>query len=56
LLKPAFDQLAAGAEPPLLWHVLQMVQYLPGPLNMAGLLDPDFWQALVRRQFARYAA
>lgn len=32
-----------------------MVQYLLGSVHMVGVLDPDFWQALVRRQLARYA-
>ena len=33
-----------------------MVQYLLGPVHVVGVLDPDFWQALVWRQLARYAA
>lgn len=55
LLEAAFHLLAAGAPPTLLRYMLKVVQQLAGPRLLLGMVDPDFWQALIRGQLPGHA-
>ena len=55
LLKPALHQFTAGAKPAVLGHVLQVVEQFARPGFLVGMMNPDLWQALVRRELPRHA-
>lgn len=56
LLKPTFDVFATNTGPAPLGDVLQVVKQFARPLRLRRVVDPDFGQALVGRQFTGGAA
>jgi len=55
LLEAAFHQFTASTEPAMLRHMLQVVQQLARPCLLGRMMNPDLWQALIRRQLTRHA-
>lgn len=56
LLEAAFHQFTASAEPAMLRHMLQVMQQFARPRLLGRMMNPDLWQALIRRQLARHAS
>lgn len=52
LLEAAFDQFTTSAYPTALFHLLKQAQERMRSGFLKRVLDPDFWQALIGRQFA----
>jgi hypothetical protein len=52
LLKPAFHQFTAGADPTPLWSMAKNSQQLKRLSFAIAIINPYFRQALIGRQFA----
>ena len=53
LLKTTLDNFTASAMPAPLRHILELVKQLFGAAFFMVVRQPDFWQALIWRQFTR---